>query len=163
MAACGTQDVIFSVTINFINKKEESRSCLLKNAIRKFSTLDTWYDVFDKTTEGIEIAQNVLDNFEKAAHVSVQKSMGTETFDASPYDQIKILTDFDPLLKFVTINVESDCTQNSKQDEPSISSADNNAFDVLMSAQTKKRKPSKISDEKPNFTGIGTKKTLIYL
>jgi hypothetical protein len=83
--------------------------------------------------------------------------MGTETFDASPYDQIKILTDFDPSLKFVTIDVETELTTHSN-DEPSTSSTDNNSFTILMTSQTLKRKPPKLLHE--NFTGICLNKIL---
>jgi hypothetical protein len=38
---------------------------VVKNAIRKFRKTDTWFDVFDITTEGTDIDENVVENFEK--------------------------------------------------------------------------------------------------
>jgi hypothetical protein len=141
------------VTINLLDINDNSSKTLIKNAIRKYKTNYTWFDVFDEF-ENLQLPKEIYENFEKHARIVVSsKSTACETFDADPYDSISVLTDFDPTLKFVTINVK-EIDHSTINEEGSESEAGKNVFQVMMAASFQRRKPPTIKDTAPKFTGL---------
>jgi len=72
--------ITFCVSVNL--KKGDTKSSVISNAIRKFSTQHTWYDVFDICTENDEsIPKNCFDNFEKLSTVSVSSKLSASAME----------------------------------------------------------------------------------
>ena len=79
------------------------------------------------------------------------------SFDSDPYDKLSVLTEFDKSLKHVKITINSDVPlgKSSNTAGPAEST---NAHDVLMGAAIRQKKPAKIPEDIPRFTG----KRMIY-
>ena len=154
MAEC-ISAVVFSVSV--LLKKGDSSRNIVRNSIRKTSTKNSWYDLFEEVTQQIDespdIPSSVWTDFEKHASISVSSSQNGEQFHPDPYDIIKTLHEFDKSLKYVTIQIEH---PDKDKQESNTSGADRTVNDVLMLAQTLKKQPSKIDPEKERFTGILT-------
>ena len=154
---CG-KTVAFSVTV-IEHRDKEGPIYHAKNAIRKFNLIDTWFDVFSIVTENADIDDETDKHFEKIAKVEVSASPTSSTFNPDPYDKISVLHDFDSNLKYVVINLKFD---NQTKGPASAVSQSVNAFDLLMGASTRTRKPAKIPDDKLRFTGMINRIFVIY-
>ena len=75
MAECSSA-VVFSVTV--LLKKGDSSRNVVRNSIRKTSTKNSWYDLFEEVTQQIDespdIPSSVWNDFEKLASISVSSS-----------------------------------------------------------------------------------------
>ena len=74
--------VVFSV--NVLLKKGDSSRDIVRKSIRKTSTKNSWYDLFEEVTQQIDespdIPSSVWNDFEKLASVSVSSSQNGEQF-----------------------------------------------------------------------------------
>ena len=81
MAECSSA-VIFSV--NVMLKICNSSRNIVRNSIRKTSTKNSWYDLFEEVTQQIDespdIPSSVWNDFEKLASISVSSSQNGEQF-----------------------------------------------------------------------------------
>ena len=81
MAECSSA-VVFSV--NVLLKKGESSRNIVRNSIRKTSTKNSWYNLFEEVTqqtdESPDIPSSVWNDFEKLASISMSSSQNGEQF-----------------------------------------------------------------------------------
>ena len=79
MTECSSA-VVFSV--NVLLKKGNSSRKNVRNSIRKTSTKNSWYDLFEEVTQHIDespdIPSSVWNDFEKLASMSVSSSQNGE-------------------------------------------------------------------------------------
>ena len=148
---CGTSLVTFSVNVNKL--EGENKYPVVKNTIWRIDKTSTWFDLFDYATNTLtedDLPQDAWDNFEKVASVSVSASLQGGQFNVDPYEKIHVLSDFDPTLKYVTINLkletptESDVNNNTEH---------KNALAVLMAARTATKMAKPLDVNRPRFTG----------
>lgn len=86
--------VTFAVTV--IEKKGPETIFHARNSIRKFSTNESWFDVFSALTENVAIDPEIDEHFEKIASVQVSSNLENPTqFSPDTYDKISVLYDFD--------------------------------------------------------------------
>ena len=75
MAECSSA-VVFSV--NVLLKKGDSSRDIVRNSIRKTSTKNSWYDLFEEVTQQIDespdIPSSVWNDFEKLTSILVSSS-----------------------------------------------------------------------------------------
>lgn len=166
MAASSNADVVtFSVTVNQVCSDGKEIKTMVKNAIRQFSKYDTWFRVFRVVTENKGIPNEVDEHFEKSSTIVVSRkppdSAGSdEHFTADAYDQLKILSDFDKHLKYVTISVTFDQPKRQEELQEGVPPQSTiNAHDVLMGAASwaPKAMPKKVPTDKPRFTGMSVR------
>ena len=141
--------VSFSVTIALKTGKNEQT--VAKNSIRKTLTTNTWYDLFEAVTENVpespDFPGSIWNDFEKNSSVAVSAAQAGEPYYPDPYDEIKTLTDFDKTLRYVkiqVINPESNTPANVETSDLQ----SKNAFSLLMSSRTQKKKPEKMDKER---------------
>ena len=149
------EEITFCVSVNL--RIGDTITTVVQNSIRKFSYQDTWFDIFDVTTENDDsIPKCCFDNFEKLSSITVSSKptgSGIEQYSPNAYDKISVLIDFDKNLKYVTINI-TDPRKDAEQSTSSATSGTQNAFSILMeTGNQKKHLPNKISAEKERFTG----------
>ena len=81
MTECSSA-VVFSV--NVLMKKGDSSRKIIRNSIRKTSTKNSWYDLFEEVTQQIDespdIPSSVWNDFEKLASISVSSCQNGEQF-----------------------------------------------------------------------------------
>lgn len=144
--------VTFAVTV--IEKKGPETIFHARNSIRKFSTNESWFDVFSALTENVAIDPEIDEHFEKIASVQVSSNLENPTqFSPDTYDKISVLYDFDKTLKYVTITIKT-TPQQEEQCSASAPALQANAFDILMRTDPILKKPSKIPTDKPRFNGM---------
>ena len=70
--------------MNVLLKKGDSLRNIVSNSIRKTSTKDCWYNLFEEVTqqidESLDIPSSVWNDFEKLASISVSSSQNGEQF-----------------------------------------------------------------------------------
>ena len=103
-------EITFSVSILTVQGDERKFKC--KNVIKRFYTDETWFDVYcDVTSDGV--SHEIDKNFEKIAKIEVSTSpTDIVKYNADPYDEISVLSEFDRALKHVTITLKSDNLSN---------------------------------------------------
>ena len=81
MAECSSAAV---VSVNVVLKKGDSSRNIVRNSIRKTSSKNSWYDLFEEVTQQIDespdIPSSVWNDFEKLASISVPTSQNGEQF-----------------------------------------------------------------------------------
>ena len=113
--------VTFCVTV--ILKRGSEEKTVARNFIRKFSTGDSWFDVFDITTDDMEddvLPRSCFDNFEKQSTITVSSKPSStlsisEQYSPNAYDKISVLTDFDKTLKYVTIEIRDTSSTETQE------------------------------------------------
>ena len=135
------EEITFCVSVNL--RKGDTKTTVVQNSIRKFSYQDTWFHIFDVTTENNDsILKCCFDNFEKLPSITVSSKptcSGIEQYSPNAHDKISVLIDSDISLKNVTINI-IDPSKNAEQ--PS-SSGTQNVFSILMQTGNQKKTSSK--------------------
>lgn len=149
-SASSSEDKTFSVSV--VRKNAGQTYPIIKNSIRRIGTSSTWFDLFDYATDMIEedvLPKRAWDEFEKIAKVSVSHSLtSNEQFNVDPYEKINVLSDFDPNLKYVNIELHLETEPDANNNKQT-----HNALAAMMLARSATKTAKLLDPNKPRFNG----------